>query len=88
MVNVVDYRLGTISVRDDVAERVIAVCIKCKGFKTGWRTLCASRNWPSLEPGSWRMLEKIICPMCDGQGLFYTPRVSPTPDQSEETRGG
>jgi hypothetical protein len=64
MQEVVKIGKATVSVRDDLA--VSAVCIRCKGFKTVYRT-----SYFSSDPYFW-MGYKIICPLCYGRGLYLS----------------
>jgi len=65
MIEVVRIGSATISIRDDLAERVIAVCLRCKGFGTLLKTDCYL-----FDPFYWFGYE-IICPICGGKGLYH-----------------
>ena len=72
MAEIVRYHENTISVRDDLAETIVAVCIRCKGFKSIYATDYRSPGWPTVGgPGgiTW-MGHKVTCPSCRGKGLY------------------
>ncbi len=74
MVEIVKIGSSTVSVREDIADRVIAVCRRCKGFKTIWVTDCKSSNWPSLDGYFW-VGHQATCPICAGHGLYYRDQI-------------
>ncbi len=61
---------ATVSVRDDLAPRVVAVCVRCRGFKTVWITDCSCGDLWRLGFHIWAGHYER-CPACRGRGLFY-----------------
>lgn len=75
MIEVVNIGSSTVSVRDDLAPRVAAVCLRCKGFETVLITDYQSPEWP--DPGFIRVMHRVICPSCHGKGLYYHDEQRP-----------
>ena len=73
MIEVVKIGSSTISVRDDLADRVIAVCLRCKGFKSLWRT--EYRRGDYGRPGIIWVGHQVVCPRCEGKGLYYRDQI-------------
>lgn len=79
MVEIVNIKGNVVSVRDDLAERV-AVCRRCKGFKK----LCKT-DYFRFDPFLW-MWHDIVCPSCNGKGLYYPPVSLPHNPARERTQ--
>ena len=64
MVEIVRIGSASIAVRDDLAPRVVAVCLRCRGFGEVCKTDCICFN-----PTRWAG-HQIVCPACQGKGLY------------------
>ncbi len=71
MVEVVRIGKSTIELRDDIANRCIAVCIRCKGFKKLYKT-----DYHENDPCFW-IGHAVVCPMCNGAGLYMEDKRTP-----------
>jgi hypothetical protein len=68
MTEIVNIRGAVVSVRDDLAARVI-VCTRCKGFKT---VMVRDLECWNCGPYLWFWMgHEERCPQCSGRGLFY-----------------
>ncbi len=70
MIEIVRIGAASIAVRDET--RVVAVCLRCKGFKTVMETDPLSPKYPSpMGDGVIWVGHEITCPTCHGKGLYY-----------------
>ena len=63
MIDIVRVGGATIAVRDELADSVIAVCLRCRGFGVLWRSDCTPSYWTR---------RRVVCPTCAGKGLYRT----------------